>query len=135
MGRCGWPRGQGKQIATRAVAMGLVGVLAMMLCACVESATISALSDANFKPRDRQLKSGLRRRRPVHGTKFTPLAALDEVRPIEVARGRLRSAAVVSQRCHRGGGSPASPNRVDDDHSIGNTCVVSTQLDYPSRLR
>ena len=42
-------------MATRAVAVGLVGVLAMMLCACVESGTISPVSDANFKPRDRQL--------------------------------------------------------------------------------
>jgi hypothetical protein len=32
-------------MAARAVAAGLAGVLAMMLCACVESGTISPVSD------------------------------------------------------------------------------------------
>jgi hypothetical protein len=41
-------------MAARAIASGLASVLAMMLCACVESGTISPVSDANFKPRDRQ---------------------------------------------------------------------------------
>jgi lipoprotein-anchoring transpeptidase ErfK/SrfK len=42
-------------MAARAVAAGLAGVLVVILCGCVESGTISPVSDANFKPRDRQL--------------------------------------------------------------------------------
>jgi len=42
-------------MAARAVAAGLAGILVMMLCGCVESGTISPVSDANFKPRDREL--------------------------------------------------------------------------------
>jgi lipoprotein-anchoring transpeptidase ErfK/SrfK len=42
-------------MAARAVAAGLAGILVVMLCGCVESGTISPVSDANFKPRDREL--------------------------------------------------------------------------------
>jgi lipoprotein-anchoring transpeptidase ErfK/SrfK len=41
-------------MAARAVALGLAGVLGILLSGCVES-TLSPVSDANFKPRDRQL--------------------------------------------------------------------------------
>ena len=42
-------------MAARAAPAGLAGILVVMLCACVESGTISPVSDASFKPRDRQL--------------------------------------------------------------------------------
>ena len=42
-------------MGARAIAAGLAGILGIMLCGCVESVTISPVSDANFKPRDRQL--------------------------------------------------------------------------------